>query len=63
MANAKVISTFVAREGHDMLITTNIRVKRMVRLLVEEMQPSENADAVNPWDFRQHLNTVKALEI
>jgi len=44
-----------------MLITTNIRVKRMVRLLVEEMQTSENVDAVNRWDFLQHLHTVKAL--
>jgi hypothetical protein len=46
-----------------MLITTNIRVKRTVRLLVEGMQPSENVDAVNRWDFLQHLNTVNALEI
>jgi len=63
MANAKGISTFFPSEDHDMLITTNIRVKRMVRLLVEEMQPSENMDAVNRWDFLQHLNIVKALEI
>jgi len=61
MANAKGISTFVASEGHDMLITTNIRAKRMVKLLVEEMKPSENVDAVNRWNFLQHLNTVKAL--
>jgi hypothetical protein len=63
MANAKGISTFVPSEGHDMLIATNIRVKRMVRLLVEKMQPSENVDAVNRWDFLQHLNVVKTLEI
>ena len=62
MANAKGISTFVANEGHDMLITRNIRVKRMVRLLVEEMQPSENVEAVNRWGFLQRMNTLKALE-
>jgi hypothetical protein len=63
MANAKGISTFVPSEDHDMLIVTNIRVKRMVRLLVEEMQPSENVYAVNRWVYLQHLNIVKALEI
>jgi hypothetical protein len=61
MANAKGISTFVPSEGR--LIATNIRVKIMVRLLVEEMHPSENVNAVNRWDFLQHLNIVKALEI
>jgi len=63
MANVKAISTFVPSEDHDMLIATNIRVKRMVRLLVEETQPSENMDAVNRRDFLQHLNIVKALQI
>jgi hypothetical protein len=47
MANAKGINTSVASEVHGVLITTNIRVNRIDRLLVEEMQSSIKVDAVN----------------